>query len=352
MADKNIQMTQRNANNDDWDNINPKTIAANVIFADGNSAESHSADYTKQIPYATTTGTVNTYVIASPTISALTVGMAVSVKFNIDSTGVSTLNWDSKGAKGIKKSNGTDVINLKATGIYTLRYDGTNFILQGEGGSGNAIASDLLTGKTASTDAGDIIGTMTNNASPTTTLTTQGGTKVVPAGYTVGGTVTALLPVKSGQTISPSGIDQAIPSGYYDGSVGSGKVNKLICSSGVNPLLMSSPLKTPTATTTPTKVKEILINIGGIVTVKYDFRNGGNPLTGYSNIYINGVARGTQRTKTDITFTTYTENFTINAGDLIQIYQWSADAFTNTQVQNFIVCGIISGFSFGTTTLD
>ena len=47
-----------------------------------------------------------------------------------------------------------------ANSIYTMRYNGTNFILQGEVASGNAVASDLLSGKTASTDAGDITGTL------------------------------------------------------------------------------------------------------------------------------------------------------------------------------------------------
>jgi hypothetical protein len=129
----------------------------------------HQADYTLQVPYAgITTGTANTYAIATP-ITALTTGMAVSVKFNLDSTGVSTLNWNGKGAKGIKKSTGANVTNLKAIGIYTMRYDGTNFILQGEGASGNAIASDLLLGKTASTDAGDITGTIPNKTAQTYT---------------------------------------------------------------------------------------------------------------------------------------------------------------------------------------
>lgn len=145
--------------------------AEDIKVNDGSTLEqfksdfnSHKADYTLQVPYAgVTTGTANTYAITTPTITTLKAGMAISLKFNVDSTGASTLNWCGLGAKGIKKSNGTDVTNLKTTGIYTLRYDGTNFILQGEGGSGNATASDLLSGKTASTDAGDIIGTMPDN---------------------------------------------------------------------------------------------------------------------------------------------------------------------------------------------
>ena len=45
MADKNIQMTQRNAANTDWDNLNPLTKASNVKFADGTTVEAHKADY-------------------------------------------------------------------------------------------------------------------------------------------------------------------------------------------------------------------------------------------------------------------------------------------------------------------
>ena len=39
MANKNIQMTQRNSANTGWDNLNPITIASNVIFPDGKTLE-------------------------------------------------------------------------------------------------------------------------------------------------------------------------------------------------------------------------------------------------------------------------------------------------------------------------
>ncbi|MFY2158506.1 hypothetical protein ACOSZF_23410, partial [Cytobacillus firmus] len=122
------------------------------------------ADDVSHVKYGVATGSANTYAVTlNPAPVAYVEGMAVSIKINVDSTAASTLNVNGLGAKAIKKSNGTDVTNLKANGIYTLRYDGTNFILQGEGGSGNATASDLLSGKTASTDAGDITGIMPNN---------------------------------------------------------------------------------------------------------------------------------------------------------------------------------------------
>lgn len=39
MADKNIQINQRNDNNTDWDNLYPITKAQNVIAADGSTME-------------------------------------------------------------------------------------------------------------------------------------------------------------------------------------------------------------------------------------------------------------------------------------------------------------------------
>lgn len=134
------------------------------------------------IPYVgDTAGTPNAFTVSVPSIANLSVGMAVSLKIHADSTGASTLNINNLGAKAIKKTNGTDVTNLKAGGIYTLRYDGTNFILQGEGASGNATASDLLLDKTATTDAGEITGTMPNNGA---VVVTPGTTdKPITKGY-------------------------------------------------------------------------------------------------------------------------------------------------------------------------
>jgi len=139
-------------------------LAAAVIsgVSDGSITTEKLADMTSVIPYGgLTTGVANTYILAAPVISALTAGMAVSAMINVDSTGASTLNWNGKGAKPIKKANGTDA-SVKVNGIYTMRYDGTNFILQGEGASGNATASRLLSGDTATVDAGEITGSMTD----------------------------------------------------------------------------------------------------------------------------------------------------------------------------------------------
>lgn len=116
--------------------------------------------------------------------------LGLAVKIPNNSTGACTININGLGAKAILKANGNAVTNLNANSIYTMRYNGTNFILQGEGGSGNATAADILAGKTASTDAGDIIGEAPNNGAINAALN-AGQSKVIPKGYTEGGTITA-----------------------------------------------------------------------------------------------------------------------------------------------------------------
>lgn len=121
------------------------------------------SDYVKSPGYATSTGSANTYIVTlDPSPTAYIDGMGIVVKINIQNTGASTINANGLGAKSILDSKGNAMTagKLKANTPYTMRYNGVNFILQGEGASGNATASDLLSGKTASTDAGDIIGSL------------------------------------------------------------------------------------------------------------------------------------------------------------------------------------------------
>jgi hypothetical protein len=143
-----------------------------------------SVSSSSPVRFGSTTGLTNVYAVTlSPAPISYFDGMAVSVKINVDATGVSTLNVNTLGAKGLKKANGLDVTNLKANGVYTFRYNSTtgNFILQGEGGSGTATAPDILTGKTASTDTGDLTGTMVDRGAMTITPGTTAQT--IPVGY-------------------------------------------------------------------------------------------------------------------------------------------------------------------------
>lgn len=109
-----------------------------------------------------TTNNGNDYSVTMPKISALSENIPVCVKFNAASTGATTLNINSLGAKGIVDYFGNPVTNIRANLIANLRYESTsgNFILQGKGGGGNATADDIAKGKTATTDIGYIIGTL------------------------------------------------------------------------------------------------------------------------------------------------------------------------------------------------
>ena len=150
----------------------------------------HLADYVRQPGYAIDTGTANTYAVSlDPAPTAYVDGMALSVKINTDNTGASTINVNGLGGKAIKKPNGNDVSagNLKAGSIYPLRYNGTNFILQGSDAAGNATPADVLSGKTFTNDAGEATGTMPNR----------------------GGAI----------TVTPGTSDQVKLAGYYSGNI-------------------------------------------------------------------------------------------------------------------------------------
>ncbi len=133
----------------------------------------HLSDYVRQPGYAVTTGSANTYAAAlNPAPAAYTDGMGIVVKINVANTGNSTINVNGLGAKAIVDGKGNALTSgkLRLNGTYSLKYNSTsgNFILQGSDSSGNATPVDLLAGKTASVDAGDIVGSMPDRNSADT----------------------------------------------------------------------------------------------------------------------------------------------------------------------------------------
>lgn len=204
--------------------------------------DAHEADYVRQPGFGTTGGSANTYTLAlSPPLTAYVEGVAVAVKIHAANTGSATININGLGAKNILDSKGNAVLSgkLMANGVYSLRYNGTAFILQGEGGDyGTAGAAQVLTGYTIGTDAGIVSGTMPNQGAAT--LTPSGtGAVPIPAGYHNGSGVVSQVSVpaanvKAGTTIAgvagtmpdrgatnltPSGTGTvAIPAGYHNGS--------------------------------------------------------------------------------------------------------------------------------------
>ena len=70
--------------------------------------------------------------------------------------------------------------------------------------------------------------------------------------------------------------------------------------------------------TTYIKKKEISVGTGGTITVSFRLKTDGIGV--YGQIYVNGVAVGTVRTTTSTAYVTYTQNITVAAGDLVQLY--------------------------------
>ncbi|MGD6897105.1 hypothetical protein [Bacillus infantis] len=124
----------------DSDFITTTSATSLVSTAESNAksyTDTHKSDYKLHSGYATTEGTANNYIATlSPALSSYSEGVSLRIKINEDNTGASTVNVNTLGAKAIKRSNGNDVTagSLKTGSIYTLVYNGTNFILQGEGG--------------------------------------------------------------------------------------------------------------------------------------------------------------------------------------------------------------------------
>lgn len=99
--------------------------------------------------YAADTGTANTYAITlSPAPAALAAGQRVRFKVANANTGASTLNVNSLGAKSLVKSGSTALGSgdLTAGQIVTAVYDGTNWQLQGAGGSGGDLTAKYIIG--------------------------------------------------------------------------------------------------------------------------------------------------------------------------------------------------------------
>jgi len=176
---------------------NPATKAGVVKFEDGSTVEDHKSDYVLQVPYGVATGLANTYTITlNPAPISYKEGMAVAIKINTTNTGASTININGLGAKSVRKANGNNVSagNLKAGSIYSMRYNGTNFILQGSDSAGNATPGDVLSGKTFSNgEDTDLVGTMPSRTG-----------HVTAQGFSQSGTTLRFRPQP----------------GYYDGSTG------------------------------------------------------------------------------------------------------------------------------------
>ncbi|WML35337.1 phage tail protein [Clostridium sp. OS1-26] len=158
--------------------------AADIKMANGKTIEeritSHEADNAKKIPHlGTTTNSGDAYSIT--TTETINANQKFTIKFNAVSTSTPTLKINSGTAYTVKKANGNNA-KLYAS-VYTLFWDGSNFIQLGEGGEyGTATASQVLAPNTIGTETGIVVGTMPNNGAVALTPSFT-ATVPIPAGY-------------------------------------------------------------------------------------------------------------------------------------------------------------------------
>lgn len=132
--------------------------------------KNHEVDYVKHPAYAGTTFASNVYsVTLDPPLTAYKDGVGLVLKLNATpSAGTIGINVDGLGNKSVYRAKGTsaNASMFVKDGIYEFRYSATAnngngaFILQGEGGAGNAQPSDVRTGKTFTNDDGEKTGTL------------------------------------------------------------------------------------------------------------------------------------------------------------------------------------------------
>lgn len=80
------------------------------------------------------------------------------------------------------------------------------------------------------------------------------------------------------------------------------------------------------------KIKSIFLNVAGTVRVSFE---GKSATVNWSKarIYINGVPVGTERSMSTTTYTTFTEDFSVLPGDIVEL--WGKNEGAHAYVQNF-----------------
>lgn len=171
----------------------------------------HKADLASHTYYIGTATGTNSLVATASNITELATALTLRFQNTTTNTGAVTLNFNALGAKSVVNSKGEalEAGDLAAGGIYTVSYNGSNFILQGSGGGvskalqvtsltatvGFSVAGQVQLNWTFPTDTkrkgiviryktgdyptGPTDGTLfydSNDATPVTTLTKQGFT--------------------------------------------------------------------------------------------------------------------------------------------------------------------------------
>jgi len=88
------------------------------------------------------------------------------------------------------------------------------------------------------------------------------------------------------------------------------------------------------------KHKELLSRIGGTARIKFDLKGDGSG-SAYGQIYINGIATGTEQHTSSTTYVTFSEDLNIAPGDRIQLYLIGGNSYSTTYCRNFRIYGTL-----------
>lgn len=112
-----------------------------------------------------------------------------------------------------------------------------------------------------------------------------------------------------------------------------GIITSLSLTAGDNIFAQSNTLVT-TVTYTYTKFKEIKVNYGSSVRVKFDLSTADISSNAIAKIYVNDTAVGIERSTNSTSYITYSEDIEIKGGDYIQIYMKTSNGYS-AQLKNF-----------------
>lgn len=154
--------------------------------------------------------------------------------------------------------------------------------------------------------------TVTVNGSTTVAGIFEAATVAETSAGTATGATGAVL------VVTPDSLATSAPT-FSGANLTSLPLNIYTTSSSANQKLAADNTSATISAGSITKVKEIILNYGGVVSCYYEAQGNGTGIT-TSQVFVNGVAQGTQRTPlTNGSYTAYTEDFTVNAGDRIQL---------------------------------
>ena len=263
------------------------------MFINDGVFNNHVKNTKKHIPFVATSNSGNTYSIQIDDLDHLEDGQAIMVKFNAASTGAISVSVNGGTAKSVVDYFGNAVTNIRAGLIAHLVYsaDDSNFQLQGKGGDGDALITDIRQGKKATTREG---------------------------------LITGVLPVQAtaAQEVVPGTSDIVKPAGIYDGDI---TIKGITITPGDSPFYKSTDIYNTAAEAYANLMKIRYNGLPGSVKLTFHLsrvQTYSGPAVGicYARVKINSAWIGQVFQAGDSTGTDCEEIINVNDQDILEIW--------------------------------